>query len=72
MLFWNVWLSGGFRIFLDGGCFFLLLLLLLNCCAYKGLFVRAKAVCHCANLVIEHEFVVDSRKGESKVIARKV
>ena len=46
------------------------MLLLLNCYAYEGLLIQAKAVCHYANLIIEHEFVVDSRK--SKVFARKV
>ena len=70
VLFRNVQLSSRFRIFLDGGCLFLLLLL--NCRTYEGLLIRAKAVCHYANLVIEYEFVVDSGKGESKVIARKV
>ena len=34
--------------------------------------VRAKAVYYYTNFVIEYEFVVDNRKGKSKVIARKV
>ena len=70
MFFQHVQLSSRFRIFLDGGFFFLLLLL--NCYTYKGLLVQAKAVYYYVNFVIEYKFVVDSRKGESKVIARKV
>ena len=66
MLFQNVWLSGGFRIFLDGGRFFLLL----DSRTDEGLLVQAKAVYYYANLVIEYEFVVDS--GKSEVFAGKV
>ena len=69
MLFQHIWLSGEFRVFLNRGCLFLLLLLL-NCYTYEGLLIQAKTIYHYTNLIIKHEFVVDSRK--SKVFARKV
>ena len=68
MLFRYIQLSSGFRVFLNGGCFFLLLLL--NCYAHEGLLIQAKAVYYYANFVIEYEFVVDS--GKSEVFAGKV
>ena len=72
MLFRNVQLSSRFQVFLNRGCLLLLLLQLLNCYIYKGLLIQVEAVYYYTNLIIEHEFVVNSRKGESKVIARKV
>ena len=57
-----MWLSGGFRVFLDRGC--LLFLLLLNYYIYKGLLVQAKAIYYYMNFIIKYKFVVDYRKSE--------
>ena len=72
MLFQYIQLSSRFQVFLDRNYFFLLLLLLLNRYPYEGLLVQAKAVYYYTNFIIKYKFVVNSRKGKSKVIARKV